>query len=177
MQLYKSANQYLKRFHQHSEEQLILKPGPAIWSVHEILEHILLFNKMYYKMIQRSIENSNPPSGVSDSFKARFFIRPFIKLVKPPYKIKIKTLSPMRPAGIINIPTHSLLDELLEFNEDMIQFVEQLAIQKLDLDRIKGHNKVFKIKMTLTEFLLMMAAHQDRHIWQADQTLDKLSAH
>lgn len=81
----------------------------------------------------------------------------------------------MRPAGENHNQPYQLLDELISFNTELIQLIEELTIQNLDLNRIKGRNKVFKLKMTLTEFFLMLAAHQDRHIWQAEQTLKKIS--
>ncbi len=174
-QLYKSSVRKLTALQQFPEEQLLLKPDPSSWSVHEIIEHILLFNKIYHKMIQSTLQKDNHPLSASKSFSARFFIRPFISFVEPPYKIKIKTISPMRPAGENHNQTYQLLDELISFNTELIQLIEELTIQNLDLNRIKGRNKVFKFKMTLTEFFLMLAAHQDRHIWQAEQTLKKIS--
>lgn len=48
--------------------------------------------------------------------------------------------------------------------------------KKLDLNKIKVRNKVFFIKMSLIEYILMFEAHQSRHLWQAEQTLRKIKS-
>ncbi len=174
-QRYQNTIRELEFFKSVTEQDLSLKPAPSIWSVAEIFEHILIFNKMYQKMIHQALESANDKHTDSDRFNARFFIRPFIAMIRPPYKMKIKTLKPMKPSGQQEIHPHSGIDELIKFNQDQITLLKELENKKLNLDRIKGKNKVFKIKMTVTEFFLMMDAHQERHIWQAQQLLEKMS--
>lgn len=174
-QLYQNSIKELEFLKSVPEHDLSIKPSPTIWSAAEIFEHILLFNKMYQKMIQQALDSATIIHVDSDRFNARFFIRPFIAMVRPPYKMKIKTLKPMQPTRQQDTPPHSVINELIKFNQDQIELLIELEKKNLNLDRIKGKNKVFKIKMTVTEFFLMMDAHQDRHIWQAQQLLKKLS--
>jgi len=174
-QLYQNSIKKLEFLKSVPEQDLSIKPAPTIWSAAEIFEHILLFNKMYQKMIQQALDSATDNHSDSDRFNARFFIRPFITMVRPPYKMKIKTLKPMQPSGLHDKPPHSVINELIMFNQDQIDLLKELEKRKLNLDQMKGKNKVFKIKMTVTEFFLMMDAHQDRHIWQAQQLLKKLS--
>lgn len=125
-------------------------------------------------MIRQAINNNQSTVSESGQFNARFHIRPIIEMVRPPYKIKIKTLSPMKPDDNLQRPVDEIITDLITFNQEQIRLIEELEEKKLDLDRIKGRNRVFKFNMTLTEFFLMMSVHQDRHIWQAEQTLKKI---
>lgn len=70
---------------------------------------------------------------------------------------------------------YSFLDQLVEMNGKFIKQIQEFEVQKLDLDRVRGKNPVFKFKMSITEFLLMLDAHQQRHFWQTDNTLLKLT--
>jgi hypothetical protein len=174
---FQNAIQKFESFKSLPVQNLSVKPGPSAWSVAEIFEHILLFNNIYQKMIRKAIDHDDSTVAESGLFNARFHIRPLIAMMRPPYKFKIKTLSPMKPDDELQRPVHDIINDLITFNREQIRLIEELEEKNLDLDRIKGRNSVFKFKMTLTEFFLMMAAHQDRHIWQAEQTLERLSEH
>jgi hypothetical protein len=174
---FQNAIQKFESFKSLPVQNLSVKPGPSAWSVAEIFEHILLFNNIYQKMIQKAIDNDDSTVTETGQFNARFHIRPLIAMIRPPYKMKIKTLTPMKPNDDLQKKVDDIIADLIVFNREQIKLIKELEEKKLDLDRIKAKNRVFKFNMTLTEFFLMMSAHQDRHIWQAEQTLERLSEH
>jgi len=96
--------------------------------------------------------------------------------MEPPYKLKIPTLAPMYPKASAETGMQSTTMELRETNTMVIELLHELKSNSADLDKIKGRHPVFKfLPMSLTDLFLVMSSHQRRHLWQAEQTLHRLS--
>lgn len=154
--------------------QLLTKPDPTSWCIGEIFEHINMFNEIYIKMIQSALKQDSLPTAKNNSFTPRFTFRPLINFIKPPYKVKIKTIAPMSPADSDSDEYQHQLAQILTSNRDLLTLIREFEHKKLDLNKIKVRNKIFFIKMSLIEYILMFEAHQSRHLWQTDQTLHKI---
>ncbi len=173
--LFETAIQQAENFKLIPANIITLKPNPSSWSAGEIFEHIVRFNMIYQRNIDRTLDKGPLFTTVNPSFSPRLLINYFIKTTRPPYKLKIKTLTPMKPKESRPEEFYSFLDQLVEMNGKFIKQIQEFEVQKLDLDRVRGKNPVFKFKMSITEFLLMLDAHQQRHFWQTDNTLLKLT--
>lgn len=165
----------LQKYHTLTDEQISIKPHPDAWCAGAIFEHILMFNKIYLKMIEKGLDRTAPTGSRSNKFHARLIMRPILSYVRPPYKTKMKTISPMMPSDKGDKDYQENLERVVRTNRSMIEFIKKMEEKQLDLNRIKVKHSVFKIKMTLIEILLMVEAHQSRHFWQINQTLAKLS--
>lgn len=165
----------LQKYDKLSDEQMSTKPHPNAWCAGEIFEHILMFNQIYLKMIEKGLDRAASTVSHSNKFQARLIMRPILSYVRPPYKTKIKTISPMMPSEKGDKDYQENLEGVVHTNRRCIEFIKRMEEKQLDLNRIKVKHSVFKIKMTLIEILLMVEAHQSRHVWQADQTLATLS--
>jgi hypothetical protein len=96
--------------------------------------------------------------------------------MEPPYKLKIPTLAPMYPKASAETGMQSTSADLRETNKMAIDMLDELKSNSADLGKIMGKHPVFKfLPMSLTDLFLVMAAHQRRHLWQAEQTLYRLS--
>lgn len=157
-----------------SDPLITTKPDPSSWCVGEIFEHIVMFNEIYLDMIQAAAKPNDLPTFQEEQFSPRFYISPFIRFVKPPYRIKIKTIAPMSPVDIDCDNYRQQFAQLLKTNRDLLALIHEFEFKRLDLNRIKFRNKIFFIKMSLIEYILMFEAHQSRHLWQAKQTLLKI---
>lgn len=157
-----------------SNTQRLTKPDPTSWCVGEIFEHISMFNEIYLKMIRSALKQDPLPTAKNESFSPRITFRPFINFIKPPYKVKIKTIAPMSPVDIDSDEYQQQLDQIITSNRDLLTLIREFEQKKLDLNKIKVRNKIFFIKMSLIEYILMFEAHQSRHLWQTEQTLQKI---
>lgn len=173
--LFEEGIQRAERFKSIPDNIMRLKPNPSSWSAGEIFEHIVRFNTIYLRAVERTLDASQPVITTHPDFSSRKLIGYFIKKTRPPYKIKIKTIAPMKPGNAGDVEHHEFLESLIDMNKKIISLLNDLSKRKLDLDRVKGKNPVFKFKMTLTEFFLMLDAHQQRHFWQAENTLKNLT--
>ncbi|MDZ7720352.1 MAG: DinB family protein [Balneolaceae bacterium] len=163
-------------FYEIPEDLISLKPEPKSWSACEIIQHINKFNGLYMKELNKAIESGEPVKANSQEFKPRFIFRQFIHFLEPPYRLKLKTIAPMYPNNSGNTDPEKPINELKESNIEIRNRIDSFREKQLDLNKIKGNNPVLQwVSMSLTEFILILEAHQRRHFWQLQQTLLKLS--
>lgn len=173
---YSDALQRIEDLTQAPEDLFLLKPAPNVWSANEIFRHLRRFNNLYLRDIDQIIRNSNRPTTDYSSFEPHLISRILIRIMEPPYKLKIPTLAPMYPKISSDMGMQEATSDLRETNQMAIDFLEDLRSDQADLNKIKGFHPIFKIlPMSLTELFLVMSAHQRRHFWQAEQTLYRLS--
>lgn len=161
--------------HQIPDDLFSLKPAPEKWSVAEICKHITEFNSLYISQMENALKAKAPKQTEGEKFKAGLFYRLFIRFLEPPYKIKISTIAPMYPSSK-EIQKSEILNSLLETQNRLLQIVEEAEERLIDLNKAKGKNPVVNwIPMSISDLLLVLDAHQRRHVWQSEQTLKKLS--
>jgi len=174
--LFEESIKKAREFESVPDDLLATKPDASSWSVTEIFQHIVNFNRIYLRFIDRAIRKSKTlPTTKKNSFSPRFAAGYLVRIMLPPYKMKIPTISPMKPDNSDLEEIKNSLQELIKSNREILKHLDEAEEKNLDLNRIKGKNTVFKISMTVVEFLLVFDAHQRRHFWQAEQTLQKLS--
>lgn len=102
-----------EKFSSLSDKQLLTKPDPTSWCVGEIFEHIVMFNGIYLKMIQSALKFDQLPIYSTDQFAPRRTFGPIINFIKPPYRVKIKTIAPMSPLDIDSDNYHQQYGQIL----------------------------------------------------------------
>lgn len=163
-------------FYEIPEDLISLKPEPDSWSACEIMEHISKFNGLYLAEIDKALGTDSAIKSNGEHFKPRFMFRQFIRFLEPPYKIKTKTIAPLYPNNTKGITPEKPINKLKESNLEVTQRIEAFREKQLDLNKVKGKNPLLQwVSMSLTEFILVLDAHQRRHFWQMEQTLLKLS--
>jgi hypothetical protein len=173
--LFEESIKKAQEFESVSDDLLATKPDVSSWSVSEIFQHVVNFNRIYLRFIDRSIRKPKTlPTTKKNSFSTRFAAGYLVRIMLPPYKIKIPTIAPMKPENSDLEEIKNSLQELIETNQEILKYLGEAEEKNLDINRIKGKNSVFKISMTVVEFLLVFDAHQRRHFWQAEQTLNRL---
>ncbi len=175
IELFEQNIQRAKEFRDIPDDLLPLKPDSKSWSAGEIFQHLVKFNRLYLSFIRNAVDTSDKKRVEQEAFSPRLLISFLIRFLRPPYKVKIGTIAPMYPVDSESDNYRRYLEELIETNEILISEIHSFADERLDLNKIKGKNPVFKFRMTIIEFLLMFEAHQQRHFWQTGKTLKKLS--
>lgn len=152
-----------------------LKLNPKTWSCTEVCQHLIQFNRLYLRGMNQAVEKSDPKPKSDGDFKTGWLTRKLGGLIEPPYKIGLKTIKPMYPAEI-ELSTADTLDRLGETEYEILQILDRAKRESWNLDKVKGRNPVFKFRMSLTEFIIYLDAHQRRHFWQIEQILKRLPA-
>jgi hypothetical protein len=172
---FQSAKQKIASFNEIPSDMFNLKPDITSWSAAEICGHLTQFNRLYIREIQKAASNATKSENSPDQFSAGFFFRLYARNLEPPYKIKLKTLKPLYPLNK-DLKKEDVIEKLIVTQSEILQLLSSFETENIDLDRTKGRNPLLKIlPMSITDFLVLMDAHQRRHFWQLEQTILKLS--
>jgi uncharacterized damage-inducible protein DinB len=159
------------------DENLFLKaPTESQWSIAECYSHLINYGNLYFDNIASAIsENSDTVNTVNRTFPPRWLAQKIISFFEPPYKMKLRTIESMKPVDTSEYNRMELLEEYLNLQDRLIVQLENAHQKHVHLGRSKVSHPIFSmIKMTLSECLLLLEAHQRRHQWQAEQTLQVL---
>ena len=158
------------------EDLFNLKPDSKSWSADEIFKHISEFNKLYLDEIENALNAKEIPTTDKTHFRPGLVARGAIRFMEPPYKIKVSTLAPMYPGKSDSNSMEQTVSDLKQSIQRLNDVLDDLKRKSADIDRLKGRHPLVKyIPMSITEMVLILAAHQRRHLWQTRQTLLKLS--
>jgi hypothetical protein len=164
---FKTHIERVNEFSQLSLEQLNYKVTPDKWSILECIEHLNLYGDFYIPAIEKAInESDNEAQAV---FKSGILGNYFVKSMKPKAKLnKMKTFSANNPNG-----SELDLDVISRFHNQQSQFLHALELaKKVNLTKTKTPISVSKIvKFRLGDTFRFIAAHNDRHILQAEKNV------
>ncbi|MCC5906960.1 MAG: DinB family protein [Balneolaceae bacterium] len=176
IQIFNSAKNKADSFREIPDERFFMKPAPDQWSVDDICRHLILFNTKYISSIEKAAKTFPVMSESKELFEASYLIRLSARYLEPPYKMKIKTIKPFRPEPGSSKPDKSeSVSRLEKTQEALIDLLNDFRENRIDLEKTRGKNPVFSlIKMSVIDFIVLLDAHQRRHFWQLEQTLEKI---
>lgn len=142
--------------------------GGKSWSVAQCLDHLAIMNRIYVKALQAAVENNRDqleprkvpiqPSG--------WFMRWWIGTEEPPPKIKLPAPKKIAPPSQIS---SSVLVDFQALQKQLADFVREWG--EADLGDLKVKDPLFPIHLTADTHLLIIAAHNRRHLWQAENVI------
>lgn len=156
-------------------EILSAKLNSKTWSCLEICRHLVRFNDLYLDQMKEALGGGESLPEKTGKLYPRWHMRKLAGQLEPPYKIGLKTVSPLSPSKA-DFPDKKIFAELIRTENDVLKILKKAQENSWDLDRIKNRNPVFKLfKMSMTEFIIYLDAHQRRHFWQMEQILKRLN--
>jgi hypothetical protein len=145
-----------------SPEKLIQRPPSNGWSIGECVAHLTLTTKDYLRLADEAFKSA--PRGAGP-FRKDLMGAFLAWHLEPPYRMKTKTLPAFVPAA--QDPAR-VLPEFLASQEQLLQRLEHA--NGIALDRVKVRSSFNdKVTYNLYSFFCILAAHQRRHLWQAEQ--------
>jgi len=152
-----------------SLETLNWKQDSQSWSILECIEHLNRYGDFYIPEITNKINTSKHKSEAS--FKSNWLGKHFVKSVSySPEQKTMKTFKSMNPLNSqLNVQT------LEKFTEQQHQIIELLDKSKnINLDKTKTAISISKlIKLKLGDTFRVLIYHNERHIKQAENALEK----
>ncbi len=140
-------------------------PGDVHWSVAQCLNHLTVTNEFYLRGCAQRLREARaagltPFSGLHPTLLGRWFIGS----LEPPPRFKVQAPTQVVPAP--TLPLDELLPAYKASHSEYRRLVEASA--DLDINRVIAPNPFFnRVKMRLSTMLLVMPAHDRRHLWQA----------
>ena len=153
-----------------SDAQANWQPGGGRgWSVVQCLDHLALSNTIYVShflpVAERALAAGGPPfTGLRPTWLGRWFVRS----LEPPPRHKTKTFKNLVPPS--SMPLAAALAAYLASHDPYRRLVTVAG--RIDTNRVVTSNPFVRtVRMRLSTALLVVPAHDRRHLWQARQVL------
>lgn len=156
------------------EEAFNWRPAPNRWSVAECIVHMTATGDLILPPLVRHIERARERGKVArGAFRRTLFSRVFLSFMEPPYKVKIpgpRTLLPEQQRHRLDA-----VDEFIALQDRII--AAMAGADGLDLGGMKMNSPFPRpVRITLAEWFLFLAAHERRHLWQAENVRREMDA-
>ena len=152
------------------------RPGSEAWSVAECIEHLNLTSRAYVPIIRDGIQDGRARGLTDNAAGSRLDIVGwmFVKMLEPPVKrMRVTTTPPFVPPSVD--PRPNVVAEHDELQRKLIALMTEadgLALSKIKV--ASPFNAKFRYNMYSA--YRMIAAHQRRHLWQAEQAREAMRA-
>ena len=153
-------------------EQLAKRPAPESWSIAECVAHLTLMNTPFPSLLRAAYDDGRRAGKLgSGPFKAGVMGTLLKWSLEPPPRLKFKAKAAFQPVELG--PAERILPDFLATQEDIAACVREAA--GLAIDRVKVVSPV-DARVTYNGFaaLQIVAAHERRHLWQAEQARTNL---
>ena len=147
------------------DEAVNRAPPAGGWSVAQCLTHLTLMNEFYLRGWPDAVaEAARAGRGPFKGLHPTPFGRWFVWTMEPPYRMKGKAIPAATPAP--RVARATLVADYKQSHETYRHLVRGSAA--VDVNRIVRPNAILKqVKMRLATVLLIIPAHDRRHLWQA----------
>lgn len=140
--------------------------GGKSWSIAQCLDHLVIMNAIYAKALLSAVESNRDqlePRKVPIQASG-WFMRWFIGMEEPPPKLKLPAPKKIAPPSRL---TDAILGDFEAVQDQLVEFVRQWG--ETDLGDLRVKDPLFPLHLTVDTELLIVAAHNRRHLWQAEQ--------
>jgi hypothetical protein len=143
---------------------LAWRPAPGAWSIAECLEHLTLANRVGVAALERTLERARQAPPPDRPFRPRPITRLFLMGVEPPARIRVRAPDYARP------PAGTDRGTVLSGFGDALAALRRTIAEAGPFDwRTPGGRHPLGTRLTLGEWLCFHAAHNRRHLWQAER--------
>ncbi len=152
-------------------DQLNQKPAADKWSVGEIVEHLIVSNRLYFEDFSSVGRGSYTNiKGIGWKVIPKLLGRMITKSITPVTTKKYRTVSAFKPTH----STHALaiLDEFETMQEELVKLVDGLRSSDLDKTYITSPASGM-IVYSLRDALTIILNHEKRHIGQIEGLLQR----
>jgi DinB family protein len=151
------------------ESKLAIAPRPKSWSVAECLVHLNLTSKVYFPVWREAFADARDRQLFGDGpFKMDLWGK-MLSCVEPPPKFRFPAPPNFQPLDIG--PPDQVLASFLSHQDQLLAAVA--GAKGLALDRMKITSPFARqVRYSVWSSLVVTAAHQRRHLWQAERVAD-----
>jgi len=153
-----------------TDAQANWQPGGGTgWSVAQCLDHLAISNRVYTdRFVALAEQAAADGRGTFGGLRPTAVGRWFVRSLEPPPRQKTKTFRNVQPPS--SLPLADALAHYLASHEPYRRLVALGAT--FDPNRVVAPNPFIGwVRMRLATALLVIPAHERRHLWQARQVL------
>jgi len=148
---------------------LLVRLKPQSWCVAECLDHLTQTTRAFLPAISEAIARA-PKLRTNRRLRTGLIPSLFIRSLNPPYRIRFKVLPQLVPQTLSSEEAWS------GFTVSQSELLATLSSAAgLAIDRVAVKSPVYaRISYNIYGVFRMLAAHQNRHVWQIGQILKEL---
>ena len=158
-----------------TEADLNWQPGGGTgWSVAQCLDHLAQINAVYTAALRAAARAADPKTTARNGpIRPGWFGRWFIQAMEPPPRRKFKSPKKGRPAA--RRSGQEVLRAFIAAHDELRGLIPEAGA--LDLNRVRFRNPfIGLIRFTVGTGMLVINAHDRRHLWQARQVMGQMKA-
>lgn len=145
------------------------RPAPGSWSVAECLEHLSLSADAYFPIWQQMIANAGPrKKEMNAPYHVDFWGRLLGWILEPPVRIRSKTPVHFAPSDCKDVAV--ILAGFLDRQGRIIAALRRCRGRAVDEVKMASPADP-RIRYSIWSSFVINAAHQRRHLWQAEQAI------
>lgn len=139
------------------------------WSIAQCLDHLARINPYYVSPFLQAVEQARAAArGEFRTLAPTWFGRMFVRTLEPPPRGRLRANRVALPAS--SMPAATVLESYVRGHQGYRKLV-QLA-NDVDVNRVTQWNPFIRfVRMRIATVLLVVPAHDRRHLWQARQVL------
>lgn len=149
-----------------------VRPDPTSWSAAECLSHLSITSEMFLQPLRDAIARARE-SGSAAAAKVKMDVvgRVLRWFLEPPIRSRVKTMAPLVPRSVR--PKSEAFGEFAAYQDKLIDLLR--SGREIDLGRHKIVSPFdARLRYNLFSAFRIIAAHQRRHLWQAEQAIAAL---
>ena len=149
-----------------------VRPHPSSWSAAECMAHLSLASESFLPILQSAIDDGRKRGLTGELRPSMEFMAKILKwFLEPPVRMRTKTTAPFVPRAV-----RARAEALAEFATLQSELIELLRSAKgLALGKMKVVSPFdSRIKYSVYSAFRIIAAHQRRHLWQAEHAISDL---
>ncbi len=147
-----------------------VRPTPLRWSAAECLAHLSISSEMFVPVLHDAIARARTSAKKRGKAKMDLLGRILAWFLEPPIRKKVRTTAPFVPKS-----TRAKADafgEFATFQEKLIDLLREARDADLGLKIVSPFDK--RVRYNLLSAFRIVAAHERRHLWQAEQAVAEL---
>jgi hypothetical protein len=159
----------VEMFRQYPPERLSARPAPARWSATECISHLNLTTKLYVPLLHSEIRRAREQRLEGDGPYSMDWVGRFLRwFLEPPYRLRSRTVPGALPVGARSPAV--VLEEFKALNAQLVSLLTEARGLALDSITVASPFNG-RMKYNLYSVFHVIAAHERRHLWQAEQAL------
>jgi hypothetical protein len=147
------------------------RPGDGKWSIVECFEHLNSGWRVLPKLDEKIAGGRERGLLGSGPFRTKLLGEIYIRGVEPPVRvIRVRAPAKFRPRP--SPPPAEVVPKLLGLQRELIERIR--AADGVDLGAITMSSPISRrFKMTIGQWFRFLAAHERRHLWQANRVRER----
>lgn len=151
-----------------TDEQFYWRPrGGEGWSVAQCLDHLGTMNLVYANAIRKGVDTARARGSVRrEPAQPGYFGKKFVRSMEPPVKRRLR--APRQSKPMLKKDRRAILDAYRAGHDLVRGLIADAA--GIDINRARFPNPFIPLlRFSIATGLLVIAAHDRRHLWQAEQ--------